>query len=230
VVIHRLRTEIDNIPLKIQEMERDRVSACGTYDADLQKLEDLQKSCREKAAALADSQEAVKRRDEKLFKIKTQKEYQASITEVAEGRRLNKELEAEILQLMSQIERLQAEVTELKPGVEEKIEEVKKETGTLESSRQDLQKELELAQEARSAKLAGIEEKLITIYEEAKGHNPDAVAYIDRGACNGCHMSIRPQLVIEVLRQETLHICPNCQRILFPKEEAIEQQASGTES
>jgi len=42
-----------------------------------------------------------------------------------------------------------------------------------------------------------------------------AVASVSNGVCHACNMNLRPQLYIELQKQQTLILCPNCSRILF---------------
>lgn len=228
ITVHRFQAEMNQIPLKVLELERDLAEVRGQYDQDSQRLEELKKVCREKEAALADSQQAIKESDEKLYKIKTQKEYQAAISEIAETKRENKELENEILRLMGEIESLQKAVNEGQPGAEEKTKEVDETRAALEERRQELEKQIAAAEEESQKKIKEVDKKLLSIYQEAQKHNHDAIAYIDRGACEGCNMSIRPQIVIEVLKQENLHACPSCRRLLFVREE-IAEEANGSQ-
>jgi hypothetical protein len=49
-----------------------------------------------------------------------------------------------------------------------------------------------------------------------------AVVEVAAGICQGCFMNIPPQLWNEIIRNEKLHLCPSCQRILFVK--PVEEQ------
>ena len=42
-----------------------------------------------------------------------------------------------------------------------------------------------------------------------------AIAKVQNGVCQACHMNLRPQLHIELQKEEALILCPNCSRILF---------------
>ena len=44
-----------------------------------------------------------------------------------------------------------------------------------------------------------------------------AVVEVSGGICQGCYMNIPPQLGNEIIRNEKVHLCPSCQRILFVK-------------
>jgi predicted nucleic acid-binding Zn-ribbon protein len=45
--------------------------------------------------------------------------------------------------------------------------------------------------------------------------NGMAVVAVKGGTCQGCRMSIPPQLHNLIQRHEQIHFCPNCQRILY---------------
>ena len=44
-----------------------------------------------------------------------------------------------------------------------------------------------------------------------------AVVEVAGGICQGCYMNVPPQLWNEIIRNEKVHLCPSCQRILFVK-------------
>jgi predicted nucleic acid-binding Zn-ribbon protein len=78
--------------------------------------------------------------------------------------------------------------------------------------------EKEMADEARQRKERekGIPLELLSKYRMLleKRHGV-AVARVIQGVCQACNMNLRPQLFIELQKQDSLIICPNCNRILF---------------
>ena len=42
-----------------------------------------------------------------------------------------------------------------------------------------------------------------------------ALAPVNRGTCQVCHMNLPPQLYIDLQRNEQMIHCPNCQRIIY---------------
>jgi len=43
-----------------------------------------------------------------------------------------------------------------------------------------------------------------------------ALATIENGVCTGCHFKIRPQIIVEVTKGDSIIICENCSRIFIP--------------
>lgn len=207
--------EFAAIPDKLSEVQQDYDDWQGKLSRVEGRLQELEKNFRDKEATLADSQQWIKDSEGKLFRIKTNKEYQAALKEIAERKHTNKELETELLNVMGEVEQVQSEVQKIKSETEAKLKELGEEKATLEARHQELESQLADEKKVWEEKAQGIEDELLDVYKQAKFHNPDAGAMIDRGSCDGCHFRLPPQLVIEVRRMKSLHTCPTCQRVLF---------------
>jgi predicted nucleic acid-binding Zn-ribbon protein len=75
----------------------------------------------------------------------------------------------------------------------------------------------------RQSIASNIAKDLISRYEmifSRRGGN--AVVEVTGGICQGCYMNIPPQLWNEIIRNDKVHFCSSCQRILYykPGEEA----------
>ncbi len=210
-----MKLELDRIPAKIKEIEQDLAVFRGEFDALSVQLANSQKSCREMEADVAQSVEILKERETKLYMIKTNKEYQAAVTEIAERRRHDKELEKQTLALMAEIEALEAQVKEREPAVAARTEEAHQEKSALEAKATELKNKVEAAEQAWQQKTVGLDQELLKDFEEATQFQSDALSYLEGNNCQGCFMNVPPQLVIEVMRMERLLRCPNCQRLLF---------------
>ncbi len=150
--------------------------------------------------------------------IKTNKEYQAAVSEIAVHKRQHKELENSMLTIMEEVETLEAKIQEQKPAYEAKAQEVAEQKAALEASVGDLKTKLATLQTDWGDNTRDIDPELLERYNHAKRLNRDAIAILEGKSCQGCFMNVPPQLVIEVLRLETLNSCPSCQRLLFIKE------------
>ena len=45
---------------------------------------------------------------------------------------------------------------------------------------------------------------------------------VEKKSCTGCHVQVRPQIVVELHKGEKLVNCPGCGRILYIEEAAAE--------
>jgi predicted nucleic acid-binding Zn-ribbon protein len=221
---------LQTVDLKIQEMERAKeeipqriASLEEEFRREEEKVksqrtefEKLQKERRQKEKDLEEEIDRVKKTGARVFEIKTNKEYQAVLKEIESAKKLNREREEEILGILERLEEMQAQL-----GKHEKI---------LEARRKDYQRQLaelkqrvasfdaEMANEVRQrqAQEKEIPRELLNKYrmllERRQGV---AVARVVNGVCQACNMNLRPQLYIELQKQDTLIACPNCNRILF---------------
>jgi predicted nucleic acid-binding Zn-ribbon protein len=66
----------------------------------------------------------------------------------------------------------------------------------------------------RAALVGGVDAPMLQRYDRIAARRRPAVAMADRGKCMGCHVSLPPQILLELRRGGGLHTCGNCQRIL----------------
>ena len=68
-----------------------------------------------------------------------------------------------------------------------------------------------------------IPEKLLRVYDNLfKNKAGKAVSLVETEFCGICNIKIRPQLLSEIITNESIFICENCGRILFKKIEEAE--------
>ena len=61
---------------------------------------------------------------------------------------------------------------------------------------------------------------LLARYEKVKKRNKGVgVISVWKAVCNGCHMNIPPQLYIELQKSSEMFSCPNCNRIIYFKDQ-----------
>lgn len=213
--LHNLQENLDAIPEKLREVEIAYLEARTQFDAVKLELEEVEKAKRNDELELASSIERLRIREAKLYAIKTNKEYQAALKEVSDGKRANKEREDRILQAMEKIDTLTKKTTQLSTELADKENEyrtkkelVKAEAGQIESSMREQEKE-------RPELSAKIEKAVIRKYEFVRQRYAKAVANVSGGVCQGCSRRIPPQLLNEMLRHDELKACPGCQRLIF---------------
>ena len=166
----------------------------------------------------------VKDRQNKMMQVQTSREHQALLKEIEENKRLVKETEDRILQFIEQIEQLENEASALEnlcSGEQllltEEIEKVNQEIQRIEEAK----KSVLSTREAEAADLQGPYLKRYTMLLTKR--DGLAVVAVTDSVCQGCHMALPPQQVIEVRKAEKFNLCPTCQRILYYREAEGEQ-------
>lgn len=219
VNLHDLQLELDNLPTQVKDVETAYLAAKADLDAANAELAEVEKAKRGDEGGLAASLDYLRTREAKLYAIKTNKEYQAALKEVADGKRANKEREDRILLAMEKIEALTKKTTQLilECADKESAHREKRENAKQEETRiRDKMKD-DIAH--RPLVAAKIDKVIIRKYEFVKQRYARALVSVMNGVCQGCSTKIPPQLYNLMLRKDELKVCPNCQRLLFVPEQ-----------
>ena len=124
--LHSDRLSLNTIPIEKERLSAEHKLARAEYDAAKAELAEVEHNKRIDESELEASVESLKNRENKLYAIKTNKEYQAAIKEITEAKRVNREREDRILQAMEKIEQLNQKITQLNSEIADKDSEFEK--------------------------------------------------------------------------------------------------------
>jgi len=218
------------IDLKIQEMERERgeiPQRIATLEQEFKKeevevlsqrteMEKLQKGRRQKEKDLEEEVDRVKKAEARVFEIKTNKEYQAVLKEIENAKKLNRQREEEILGILERIEEVQKNLSKREKNLEAKRKEFQKQINELQKKAASFDQEMAGKVRERQEREKKIPSDLLNKYRRLlEKRQGIAITKVQNGVCQACHMNLRPQLHIELQKQDALILCPNCSRILF---------------
>jgi predicted nucleic acid-binding Zn-ribbon protein len=214
--VQEMEREKSEIPQSIASLEEGLREEEDKFRAEKAEMEKLGKERRQKEKDLEEETDKVKKAESKVFEIKTNKEYQAVLKEIESAKKLNRQREEEILEILEKLEQGQKRIAEAEKELEEKRGEIERRISEL--KRKEASFEEEMAGEVRQKKEKENENspELLSKYRMLAGKRQGiAVARVSHGTCQACYMNLRPQLYIELQKQDTLILCPNCSRILF---------------
>ncbi len=118
--LNELETHLKEYPDKISALENEIKSSKEILESLISQKDELIKLRSGFENEISQNQENIKKSEEKLFEIKTHKEYQALQKEITETKRLNAELEDKLLVEMEKIENLEAEINQKTEQLEKK--------------------------------------------------------------------------------------------------------------
>ncbi|MBI5905843.1 MAG: hypothetical protein HZB86_09910, partial [Deltaproteobacteria bacterium] len=157
---------------------------------------------------------------------KTNKEYYAMLKEIEGTRRTNAAREEELLALLSRYEEaekrrgeLKAELEEVTGKYRERMVDVEARMGAFDG---DIGKIVSRKRQVASKLEPGLVRRFEMIFDRRDGL---AIVAARNYSCTGCHMNIAPQLFNLLQREDRIHTCPNCNRILYF--EPVEGEAAG---
>jgi len=224
--IDKIRTVRGELPLEVQDLEDDLKgleTRINKIDLD---IEENEKFVASRKLAIKESEELVKKYNDKLGSIKNNREYD-SLSKEIEFQNLEIELaNKKIKDSLSKIEFL----NESKQATSEKFNdkqeiflEKKKELENIVSETEKEEKSL-LNKSEKAEKV--VEERLLSAYKRIRqnSRNGLAVVSIDRDACGGCFSKIPPQRQLDIRTHKKIIVCEHCGRILIDSQmfEAVE--------
>jgi predicted nucleic acid-binding Zn-ribbon protein len=151
-----------------------------------------------------------------LMEVKTNKEYQAMQKEMAAAEHEVRAHEDTLLEHMVHAETFAAELKAAEAALKVEQSEVARELKALEAERAELEREMARVVAARAEVVARLSGDVLALFERvAHGRKGIAVAEARDGLCTLCHVRLRPQKFNEVRRNDGLHQCDSCTRILY---------------
>jgi len=218
--IQLLEQDTRRLPLEIMQAGRVFLEAEREVEQFKLTIAEMDKRRRALEREADYAREELKKKRFKLHEVKSNKEYAAMQAEIAHAEQQISDKEDEVLQVLMDIDGRTAEYkarSEALAELEQKCrQEQEEKTADLERKRVELS---ELRVE-RERLVATIEEGLLTLYHSVFGLRKGlAVVNVVNGTCQGCHMTLPPQVVSEVKQNDRIITCGECDRILYYREE-----------
>ncbi len=217
-------------PLKIKEIE-DRL---GQMDEDLktaeQELEDLK---RERSGIEEDIEAAetkIGKANIKLSNIKSNKEYKAALKEIDDLTREKSRLEDKAIAFMEQVDALSEQCLAKNEERDRLHREFMQEKENILHEMSTMDEALQALSMKRGQVSSKVSEDLLQRYDFIRERRAGlALSPVLNGVCQACHMEIPPQKYNELIRGESLLLCPNCRRIIYWGDNERLKKAGGEE-
>ncbi len=153
--------------------------------------------------------------------IKTQKEYEAITSEIAQINEKLESIEDEETSATNEIETLESALEELKEIIKELKGDIGKNEKEVKKLSDKKKKELDSCLKEKDKISEGLDEEVLYKFEKiVKNKEGIGIVSIKNNVCMGCNMLLPPQFVNDVRREDELIFCPNCSRILYYQDDA----------
>jgi predicted nucleic acid-binding Zn-ribbon protein len=216
LTLNRIKEERDRFPKEMKKLDERQNIEKEKIQKEREKIESLEKERRQKERRLNTEQEKIKRAEGRMFEVKTNKEYQALLSEIEAIKGATSQEEEEILQILEEIDELKKDLLKREKEVTTTLEKIEREKKKIqEKIDQDdgLWKEQKERREVLSKQLeSGLFKLYNTLKEKRLGVG---VVNVKDETCQGCFVNIPPQMFIEVQKNNAIIRCPNCNRILY---------------
>ncbi len=218
--IGEIKRKKERIPVETEKLRDELKLLKKAMDQDLSNLEELKENRRRLEKELEEIEIKFKKSKLKLDEVKSNKEYQAVLKEIEELKEVNYQKEEEIINLMEEMEirEKECEADNVKwEDAQRKLE--KKEKEAL-NKLKEFDEEVQSLIRKREELVQDVDKELFRKYEALRANiSAPVVAPVTDGVCQGCHLGIPPQQHNELMKEDSVQVCPHCARLIYCREE-----------
>jgi predicted nucleic acid-binding Zn-ribbon protein len=221
LAIKRFEEAIAAKPHELHPLIRARDEARTAAAQHRKELDVLERQRRQLEAEITQEQYNLQKAQRKLLEVKTNKEYAAMLSEIEAFKRKISDHEDTVLQSMELTELHKQQLQELDRQTAEEERKLAESRRQNEAELAVLQKFLAERRQQREEAMRQLDRPVLELYRRLLNLRKGlAVVGIKDGACQGCFVTLPPQLIQEVRRNDRVITCSYCHRILYWNAEA----------
>jgi predicted nucleic acid-binding Zn-ribbon protein len=214
--ICKLKLTLSDVAKKYDALDAELVEFKQSIDNERSLFDDLKKQYRSYESDAQMNLEQVKKSQANLMSVKTNREYQSLLKQIDKFKVKNAQIEDEMLEFLDRMDKAENNIAARENEysmLEDRIvsdKEIVKQQSEHENKRL-AQLEMDFNDVAGS-----ITPELLEKYEMVKTQKGGiAIVLVNDAVCDGCNMNIPPQMYNELQRCDSLMFCPNCQRMIY---------------
>ena len=215
------RSQVD-FPSEIGRLKTKLQAAQDKVEGKRSTIKDLDSHRRRLEGDLEVISEDLKKHQERLYEVKSNREYDALQHEIEALKTRSDESETGALESLEQADALKAQLEEedalFKELEQENLERIK----DLEAQLGSVDDNVQEREEKRAVIESQIERRALSAYARIRKvlKGGVAVVKVEKNACGGCFRELAPQRRVEVRRQDQVIRCEICGRIVVWQDEA----------
>jgi len=215
--IIRLEEERKELPQRKEEEKLVYENFKNKIEGLNQELKELKVRQKEKEVDLESREGEIKKLQLQLYKVKDNKSYSLLQQEINSKKADNSIIEEETLELLDEIDRKEKEIKQDKEELNKTKEVMEKKLHQIDQRIDELNKRIDELEREREKIVPLIDSSILAKYEKILRNKKDSIAIVSikDGTCQGCFMTLPPQLINEVEMGKKIVTCENCSRILY---------------
>ena len=219
--IYALREEKDvTRPAELESLKNElekRKQALLVFEEKYKKVQLIKK---EKEINLASKEEGLRKAQGDLYQLKTNKEYQAKLSEIASLKADISIFEEEIIKILDELEIIKKELNMQKEVFVQEEKNISNKETIIRSQIEQIGIDIKNLEDKRKISIDGVDKKLLATYEQLlKKRSGLAVVPVRENNCGACHLLLNPQKINEIKMYEKMVFCENCVRMLYIPED-----------
>jgi len=222
-ILSKIEVKRRDVPKALQRLAKERARREQGFEKERLSLKKVDEDKRKNEQKLKEENERLRKSQDKLTAVKTNREYHAVLKEIEDIDHTANELETEILKCMEEADRIGQMLKKEESGYLDWVSQSEEQQRELQEEILTCDKEAASLEEQRLRIVEKIDPSLLTRYERLRERRQGlAVVAVVEGLCQGCNINIPPQQTIELQKNPCIIMnCPFCNRIIFsPQDQA----------
>jgi predicted nucleic acid-binding Zn-ribbon protein len=213
--LDKLRARLAELPGEIEALKERIAQIRASAEGAKAESQKLQRQHKEMEVELGSQESAIAKHQQELNQVKSNEAFKALQKEIDLAKQKKDKLEEEILGLLDRIESAIKTSKDALAVGEKDVSLVAGEVKEREAQIERLKKELEERAGGRNEVAGKLPGELVRRYEQIRSRRGVALAAVKDGTCQGCHMKLNSQNLLEVKKGKDVVVCDGCSRILF---------------
>lgn len=220
--IYALKYEKETKPAQVKALE----AAFEEKKQGLAVLEknflDLQKQRKDRESELVAKEEGAKKLQNQLYSLKTNKEYQTMLQQIADAKADASVIEDKILESLEQLDKAKVAIDQEKQRLQEEEKAFNAKKKEVDDRIKTIDDRLAQLEAQRKQGIESIDPKILAQYERILASRDGlAIVFVKDSSCGGCNMFVPPQVINLIKMYERLITCEICNRILYINEDTV---------
>lgn len=216
-----LAEQIDSLPDKLEQYKAPLKEITDLLQKAKIQSEVLTKKKKDKELQLDEFQDKIEKLKSRSTEVKTNKEYEANLKEIATFEKNKYNIEDEVLAMMEELEAFANTLKEEEAKGKETEKVFKQEEEKIEGEKIELHSNMEAIKAKRAGYIEKLDENTYDRYMQLlKKLGGLAVVEVKNEICLGCNTNIPPQLCSNIKKGEDVCTCFFCNRLLYHKDDA----------
>lgn len=214
--LQELTRRIDLFPDRRQQAEQQLTAIRRRLDEARSRHAESVKARKTLELDVKQLEEKISKHKSQVYEVKSNEAYRALQEEIQGEERKKAEVEDRELEGMLAAEELEKEIKAGEAELARVEQQVKAALRQLDQEQDACEKEAADLQRQREALRPQVSEETLSVYDRiARAHGGIALAEAREEVCQVCRVRIRPQTFVEVKRNDRIHFCDSCHRILY---------------
>jgi len=211
-----LKSTLSNVAKKYEMLDAELVEFKQSIDNERSLLDDLKKQYRLYESDVQMNLEQIKKSEANLRSIKTNKEYQLLLKQIDEFKVKNAQTEDNMLEFLDRMDKAESNIAARKNEYSMLEDRIMSDKEIVKQQSEHGNKKLVQLEMDFNDVAGSITQELLKKYEMVKTQQGGlAIVPVNDAVCGGCNMNITPQMYNELQRCDSLMFCPNCQRMIY---------------